>query len=101
VEVEAQDAVVNKLERVVVSMEIMVAGAAVLKPQVAAEMPQALSAKEETKMAMAAAAAAGIMEVVRLSMTMEAEEDRPILGVFWEEIPSLEMLQCLTLTEET
>jgi hypothetical protein len=52
-------------------------------------------------MAMAAAAAAGIMEVVRLSMTMEAEEDRPILGVFWEEIPFLEMLQCLTLTEET
>jgi hypothetical protein len=42
VEVEAQDAVVNKLERVVVSMEIMVAGAAALKPQVAAEMPQAL-----------------------------------------------------------
>jgi hypothetical protein len=52
-------------------------------------------------MAMVAAVAAGNMEVVRLSMTMEAEEDHPILEVFWEEIPFLEMLQCLTLTEET
>jgi hypothetical protein len=52
-------------------------------------------------MATAAAAAAAIMEVVLLSMTMEAAEDRPISEVFWEEIPFLEMLQCLTLTEET
>jgi hypothetical protein len=42
VEVEAQDAVVNKLELVVDSMETMVAAAAALKPQVAVEMPQAL-----------------------------------------------------------
>jgi hypothetical protein len=101
VEVEAQDAVVNKLELEVALMEIMVAAEAVLKLQVAAETPQALWAKEEIKTATAAAAAAAIMEVVLLSMTMEAAEDRPISEVFWEEIPFLEMLQCLTLTEET
>ena len=76
------DAVVNKPEREVASMEIMVAAAAVLKLQAVAEMLQALWAKEETKMAMAAAVAADTMEVAQHSMTTAVAVDLLTLVVF-------------------
>jgi hypothetical protein len=76
------DAVVNKPELEVASMEIMVAAAAVLKLQVVAEMPQALWVKEETKMAMAAAAAADTMEAAQHSMTTAVAVDLLILVGF-------------------
>ena len=76
------DAVVNKLELVAASMGIMVVAAAVLKLQVAAEMPQALWAKEETKMVMAAAAAVDTMVAAQHSMTTAAAADLLTLGEF-------------------
>jgi len=48
----------------------------------------------------AVAAVAGITGEEQLTTTMAAGEARPILGVYWEETPLLEMPLCPTLTEE-
>jgi hypothetical protein len=98
--VVVQDAAVNKRAPVVGSMvttEVRMGARKLPEEQV---MQPVHWVKEETKTVTEAEAEADIMEEARLSMTMAAGEAHPILGASWEEIPLLEMLQCLTLMAE-